>query len=508
VTKGPILLTEGDLLIHLVDAVVNRTDSKAQLVNRSDSKAQLNADVQAFNAVRPAYEKALADRAQTEETCRGAGLHAEPVRRSPVRAGPEPTSTRAAATTWDAANTYTDRTFPVVADPYVNHRSQLSIEQDQPSIGYFYADQFNFLNSGGNNGYIGLQTHMFTDHDIGKGVVFSIWGATTFDTSGCAAAGCVGVSGVEGTPFLSIRLPFAWVAGVTYEVRMIRGHTGNVLNQRVDATIKDVTHNVTYSAGALNVPTDWGGFNGQTYQWVEEYLPNSYPSCSNILRTAADLGWGHDDGDGYQFVAHADAQHPAHPVRSGDLHQLELATAYLGQGSYRHIVGALSPVQCPPNVRSSHGRRQRCLQPDPPVDHDLDGDHRQPGRRRRWRRSRGVPRLGQPVDDHVDRPDPSAVPPQVGAATVTGQSPALLSPAMQASKAVSGTTASGITATIEGTDSTVWDEEGFNEVNGWLYLPVPEERIMTVNRILAMKFPTAPTSAGFITGIGWLEYAG
>lgn len=94
------------------------------------------------------------------------------------------------------------------------------------------------------------------------------------------------------------------------------------------------------------------------------------------------------------------------------------------------------------------------------------------------------------------------------AATVTAQSPALLSPAMQASKLVSGTALSGITATAEGTDSTVWDEEGFNEVNGWLYLPVPEERIMTVNRIFGQKFPTAPTSAGFITGIGWLEYPG
>jgi len=95
-----------------------------------------------------------------------------------------------------------------------------------------------------------------------------------------------------------------------------------------------------------------------------------------------------------------------------------------------------------------------------------------------------------------------------GAATVTSQTAALLSPAMQASKLVGGTTATGITATIEGTDSTVWDEEGFNIVNGWLYLPVPEERNMTVNRILALKFPTAPTSAGYITGIEWLEYAG
>ena len=94
------------------------------------------------------------------------------------------------------------------------------------------------------------------------------------------------------------------------------------------------------------------------------------------------------------------------------------------------------------------------------------------------------------------------------AATVTSQTPASLSPAMQASKAVGGAALTGITATAEGTDSTVWDEEGFNEVNGWLYLPVPEERIMTVNRLLAAKFPTAPTSAGFINGMAWLEYAG
>jgi hypothetical protein len=258
----------------------------------------------------------------------------------PYVPGQSGTSTRAAATTWDAANTYTDRTFQVLADPYVNHRSQLSIEQDQPSIGYFYADQFNFLNSGGNNGYIGLQTHMFTDHDLGKGVVFSIWGATSFDTSGCAAAGCVGVSGVEGTPFLSIRLPFAWVAGVTYEVRMIRGHTGNVLNQRVDATIKDVTHNVTYSAGALNVPTDWGGFNSQTYQWVEEYLPNSYPSCSNILRTASI--WG---GITTMATATSSSLTPTRStphIQSGPGICTNSNSYYLGQGSYRHVIGGTS----------------------------------------------------------------------------------------------------------------------------------------------------------------------
>lgn len=93
------------------------------------------------------------------------------------------------------------------------------------------------------------------------------------------------------------------------------------------------------------------------------------------------------------------------------------------------------------------------------------------------------------------------------AATVTSATPALLGIAMQASKCVGGTTSTGITATAEGTDGAVFVEEGFNIVNGWLYLPVPEERIYMINDIAALKFPTAPTSAGWISGMEWLEYA-
>ena len=71
-----------------------------------------------------------------------------------------------------------------------------------------------------------------------------------------------------------------------------------------------------------------------------------------------------------------------------------------------------------------------------------------------------------------------------------------------------GTGATGITATVEGTDSTVYVEEGFNIVgNGWLYLPVPEERIGLINTTLGLKFPTAPTSAGWISGQEWIEFA-
>jgi len=57
------------------------------------------------------------------------------------------------------------------------------------------------------------------------------------------------------------------------------------------------------------------------------------------------------------------------------------------------------------------------------------------------------------------------------------------------------TTGTGVTASAEGTDSDQILREGFNVLNGWLYLPVPEERIYVPPAgIIGMKFLTAPAS--------------
>ena len=96
------------------------------------------------------------------------------------------------------------------------------------------------------------------------------------------------------------------------------------------------------------------------------------------------------------------------------------------------------------------------------------------------------------------------------ACTVTSTAAAALGNGMQASKCVNGTSATGITATAEGSvTATVWSE-GFNIVNGILYLPVPEERWMLVGSaagFAGLKFPNAPASADYTTGMEWLEYA-
>jgi len=90
-------------------------------------------------------------------------------------------------------------------------------------------------------------------------------------------------------------------------------------------------------------------------------------------------------------------------------------------------------------------------------------------------------------------------------ATITGTAsppaPIKLSPGDNAA----GTTAKWL-ATAEGTDGDVIIEETFNILNGWLYLPVPEERIwVPPSGILALKFPAAPTSASYSFGFVFEE---
>lgn len=98
--------------------------------------------------------------------------------------------------------------------------------------------------------------------------------------------------------------------------------------------------------------------------------------------------------------------------------------------------------------------------------------------------------------------------------TVTSATPAKAQNGMQASKCVGGAAATGITATIEPGTLTAWWSEGFNVVNGILYLPVPEARVMIVGAasgtgtpVIALTFTNAPAAANYDQGVEWLEYA-
>jgi hypothetical protein len=98
---------------------------------------------------------------------------------------------------------------------------------------------------------------------------------------------------------------------------------------------------------------------------------------------------------------------------------------------------------------------------------------------------------------------------KTAAATVTSRTPDPLTPGMQASKCVGGANATGITATVEGTDAAnyLWNE-GLNIVgNGALYLPAPEERISVGPAAsIGLKHSVAP-AGNWLHGVTWIEYA-
>jgi len=62
------------------------------------------------------------------------------------------------------------------------------------------------------------------------------------------------------------------------------------------------------------------------------------------------------------------------------------------------------------------------------------------------------------------------------------------------------------TATVEPTTTDTILIEGFNVLNGWLYLPVPEERIwIPPSGSVGLKFPDVPPSVTYNYGITWRE---
>jgi len=92
-------------------------------------------------------------------------------------------------------------------------------------------------------------------------------------------------------------------------------------------------------------------------------------------------------------------------------------------------------------------------------------------------------------------------------ATIPAFTPIALSCSQQAAYAVASSCSNGSgVATSEGTDGNILWEEGFNVLNGWQYLPVPEERItVEPGEGVGLKFPTAPTTQNWTGGIYFRE---
>ncbi len=99
---------------------------------------------------------------------------------------------------------------------------------------------------------------------------------------------------------------------------------------------------------------------------------------------------------------------------------------------------------------------------------------------------------------------------KTGAATVTaavaGTTLTKGSPLCPTADASLGISATGITASAEGTDGEIAHAEGFNVLSGFNWVPTPEERIIVPQGgIIALKFLDAPPSAKWFCGIHFRE---
>lgn len=98
---------------------------------------------------------------------------------------------------------------------------------------------------------------------------------------------------------------------------------------------------------------------------------------------------------------------------------------------------------------------------------------------------------------------------KTAAATVTSFTPRAHDAGDAAAGSAGGTAATGILATAEGTDGNIIIDDVFNVLTGYLYLPVPEERIwLGAAAILGVKFPTSWTNTGVNGELIFREYGG
>lgn len=99
------------------------------------------------------------------------------------------------------------------------------------------------------------------------------------------------------------------------------------------------------------------------------------------------------------------------------------------------------------------------------------------------------------------------------AATVTagvaGTTVLKVNPVNPTTDASLGTAATGITASAEGTNGEQFVTDGHNDLNGYVYLPAPEEReIIAQGGIAGLTFLSAPASATRHARLAFMELRG
>lgn len=130
---------------------------------------------------------------------------------------------------------------------------------------WFLAHQFGLADAAGttqSGGYIGLQSNLGTSGP--KGIMFSIWNATT--ASPGAGATCQSFSG-EGVGMQCFKA-YPWAAGKTYRLRVTKTGSNNYSAYVID--MSTITPTETF-VGQIQAPPGIAGFSKLSTQWAEYY---------------------------------------------------------------------------------------------------------------------------------------------------------------------------------------------------------------------------------------------
>lgn|GEM_PF-1870900 len=181
--------------------------------------------------------------------------------------------------------TYTDWHWPASPGGYTSFEWGLEPRTDPSPDGYFWSHQFWLV--GGEAGYLGLQTR--GSDPPGKIAIFSVWKAVAAE--GPAVAAPFSGEG-EGQ---TVRIPFAWVVGSAYRLRVTSAGGGTWEAWVGPAAAADGGRPTPVDpapaggdtlVGRIRVPASWGGLQASSVMWTERYS-GPLSSCADLRRAEA-----------------------------------------------------------------------------------------------------------------------------------------------------------------------------------------------------------------------------
>lgn len=181
---------------------------------------------------------------------------------------------------YPSAFTKLETDLKITADPGINSP-------------WFLSHQFSLVDSGGaskSQGYIGLQAA--TGGTGQKGIIFSIWDATSATAGTDATCQPFGGEGVGMQCFKT----FAWSAGKTYRLRIVNDR-GVYSGYVIDMSTTPATETLL---GKIQAPAGVAGFGRESVQWAE-YYGVSLANCADYPFVKA--VWTRPQGDSGASVA-------------------------------------------------------------------------------------------------------------------------------------------------------------------------------------------------------------